>query len=160
MTLTSRPSTPSCHTASRLSCRAAGASRCAARGLPARIPEAAFAWTRIPFALSDRYRCVAPNLRGFERSSAPEAVEAYRAKHLMADIEALVAHRQAVPPVATRHAVASRWSRTTGARRGGVGFAALRPHRLGRLVIVSPPHPATFLRELLHSPSQQAASAY
>ena len=142
-----------------LSCRAAGAVDAPLVVFLHGFPEAAFAWDEILLALSDRYRCVAPNLRGFERSSAPEAVEAYRAKHLMADIEALVAHCQRAAgrdPGTPLHAlVAHDWG-------GAVawGFAALRPHRLGRLVIVNSPHPATFLRELLHSPSQQAASAY
>ena len=36
------------------------------------------------------YRCVAPNLRGYERSSQPADVEAYRAKHLVQDIAALI----------------------------------------------------------------------
>ena len=36
----------------------------------------------------------------------------------------------------------------------------LRPHLLQRLSIINSPHPATFLRELQHSPAQQAASAY
>ena len=31
---------------------------------------------------------------------------------------------------------------------------------LKRLVIINSPHPATLLRELQHSPAQQAASAY
>ena len=39
-------------------------------------------------------------------------------------------------------------------------FAVQQPQRLKRLVIINSPHPATFLRELRHSPHQQAASAY
>jgi epoxide hydrolase 4 len=110
-------------------------------------------------ALSDRYRCVAPNLRGFERSSAPAEAQAYRAKHLMADIAELAAHCNRAArrePEAALHAlVAHDWG-------GAVAwsFAAQRGALLERLVILNSPHPATFLRDLLHSKAQQAASAY
>ena len=142
-----------------LSCRAAGAPDAPHVLFLHGFPEAAFAWDEILLALGDRYRCVAPNLRGYERSSAPAAVEAYRAKHLVADIAALAAHgnlgagRAADAPL---HAlVAHDWG-------GAVAwnFAAQRAPLLRRLVIVNSPHPATFLRELQHSPAQQAASAY
>jgi pimeloyl-ACP methyl ester carboxylesterase len=39
-------------------------------------------------------------------------------------------------------------------------LAASCPNLLQKLVIINSPHPATFLRELAHSPAQQAASAY
>ena len=70
-----------------LSCRGAGA-----RGRPLMLflhgfPEAAFVWDALMthFAQPEHggFRCVAPNLRGFERSSQPVEVEAYRAKHLV-----------------------------------------------------------------------------
>jgi pimeloyl-ACP methyl ester carboxylesterase len=39
-------------------------------------------------------------------------------------------------------------------------FAVRHPDRLKRLIIINSPHPATFLRESQHNPTQQAASAY
>lgn len=143
-----------------LSCRAAGAIDAPLVLFLHGFPEAAFAWDEIVLALADRWRCVAPNLRGFERSSAPAEVEAYRARHLMADIVALAAHCNRAAgraPETPLHAlVAHDWG-------GAVawGLAAQRGALLmQRLAIVNSPHPATFLRELLHSPEQQAASAY
>ena len=142
-----------------LSCRATGAPDAPLVLLLHGFPEAAFAWDEVSTALADRYRCVAPNLRGFERSSAPAEVQSYRAKHLIADIAALAGHLNSAAgrvPEAPLHAlVAHEWG-------GAVawGFAAQHPQRLERLVIVNSPHPATFQRELLHSPAQQAASAY
>ena len=116
------------------------------------FPEAAFVWDELLDHFGERYRCVAPNLRGFGPSSAPADVSAYRVKHLMADIEALIAHLGRGAPKAL---VAHDWG-------GAVAwtFAALRPALLERLVIINSPHPATFLRELQHNPEQQAASAY
>ena len=143
----------------RLSCRAAGAPEAPLLMFLHGFPEAAFVWDDLMLHFAGRYRCIAPNLRGFERSSAPEAVEAYRAKHLVADIEALVRHcnhaagRAADAPMAAL--VAHDWG-------GAVAwnFAVQKRALLERLVIVNSPHPATFLRELQHSPAQQAASAY
>ena len=134
-----------------LSCRASGR-----LGAPVLVflhgfPEAAFVWDELLEHFGDRYRCVAPNLRGYERSSSPAEVEAYRAKHLVGDIAA--ADRRARRPAEAL--VAHDW--------GGAlawGLAALRPEAIQRLVIVNSPHPATFLRELQTSPAQQAASAY
>ena len=116
------------------------------------FPEAAFVWDQILEHFGDRYRCVAPNLRGFGPSSAPAEPEAYRVKHLMADLQALIDHLGGGPLEAL---VAHDWG-------GAVAwtFAALRPASLKRLVIINSPHPATFLRALQHDPQQQAASAY
>ena len=138
----------------RLSCRAAGP-----QGAPLLLflhgfPEAAFVWDEVLAHFAGRYRCVAPNLRGFEHSSAPTAVESYRAKHLVADVVALVA---ALAPPSGRLAalVAHDWG---GAVAWNVAVA--QPRLMERLVIINSPHPATFLRELQSNPVQQAASAY
>ena len=70
-----------------LSCRASGAADAPLLIFLHGFPEAAFVWDELLLHFADRYRCVAPNLRGFEQSSAPSEVEAYRARHLMADID-------------------------------------------------------------------------
>jgi pimeloyl-ACP methyl ester carboxylesterase len=134
-----------------LSCRAAGR-----RGDPILVflhgfPEAAFVWDELLEHFADRYRCVAPNLRGYERSSAPHDVESYRAKHLIADISSLIDSLggELAALVAHDWGGALAW-----------GLAAQRPEAIRRLVIINSPHPATFLRELRHNPAQQAASAY
>ena len=116
------------------------------------FPEAAFVWDEILEHFGDRYRCVAPNLRGFGPSSAPAEVEPYRVKHLMADLDALIAQLGGGPVEAL---IAHDWG-------GAVAWtlAALKPELMKRLVIINSPHPATFLRELQTSPAQQAASAY
>jgi pimeloyl-ACP methyl ester carboxylesterase len=134
-----------------LSCRGAGA-----QGSPLLLflhgfPEAAFVWDELLEHFASGYRCVAPNLRGYDGSSAPVDVEAYRAKHLVADVSA------AVDLLGGRVAalVAHDWG-------GAVAWnlAVQRPEAIERLVIVNSPHPATFLRALQSDPAQQAASAY
>lgn len=138
----------------RLSCRAAGPAGAPLLLFLHGFPEAAFVWDAVLLHFADRYRCVAPNLRGFERSSAPAEVEAYRAKHLVADVVALV--KQLSPSNGRVAAlVAHDWG---GAVAWNVAVA--QPALVERLVIVNSPHPATFLRELQSNPAQQASSAY
>lgn len=136
-----------------LNCRASGRAGAPLLLFLHGFPEAAFVWDETLEHFGDRYRCIAPNLRGFGLSSAPAEVEQYRVKHLLADIRALIAQQGAGAPVEAL--IAHDWG-------GALAWtlAALEPQLMKRLVIVNSPHPATFLRELQHSPQQQAASAY
>ena len=123
------------------------------------FPEAAFVWDKVMHHFAQPanggYRCVAPNLRGYEQSSAPAEVSAYRAKHLVQDVAALIDIERAVDGQPLAALVGHDWG-------GAVAWslAAMHPELIPRLVIINSPHPATFLRDLKASPTQQAASAY
>ena len=141
----------------RLSCRA-----CGEPGRPVLLflhgfPEGAFVWDSLlrHFSRPENggYRCVAPNLRGYERSSAPDDVKAYRAKYLVQDLLALIEIESGHTALAAL--VAHDWG-------GAVAWSLANQHpaRLGQLVIINSPHPGTFLKALQHDPAQQAASAY
>jgi pimeloyl-ACP methyl ester carboxylesterase len=138
-----------------LSCRAAGAPGRPVLMFLHGFPEAAFVWDALleHFALPEHggYRCIAPNLRGYERSSVPADVKAYRPKALVQDIAALI---EAVG-APLECLVAHDWG-------GAVAWnlANQLPQLTKRLAIVNSPHPGTFLRELKSNPRQQAASAY
>jgi epoxide hydrolase 4 len=135
-----------------LSCRAAGE-----RGKSVLIflhgfPEAAFAWDELLEHFAARgFRCIAPNLRGYEKSSQPSDVQQYRPKYIMQDIAALIEAEGA--PIECL--VAHDWG-------GAVAWnlANQKPELIKRLAIINSPHPGTFLRELKTNPKQQAASAY
>jgi epoxide hydrolase 4 len=138
-----------------LSCRASGE-----RGRPVLMflhgfPEAAFVWDELleHFARPEHggYRCVAPNLRGYERSSQPPDVKAYRPRELVQDVVALIAAEGAPLECLVAHD----WG-------GAVAWnlANQKPEMLRRLAILNSPHPGTFLRDLRRDAKQQAASAY
>ena len=140
---------------------------CRATGEPGRpvllflhgFPEGAFVWDVLleHFAKpqSGGYRCIAPNLRGFEQSSAPADVKAYRPKFLVQDIAALINIETAQNGGQLAALIAHDWG-------GAVAWNLVNqlPHLTQKLVIINSPHPGTFLRELQSSAKQQAASEY
>jgi pimeloyl-ACP methyl ester carboxylesterase len=116
------------------------------------FPEYWAMWRPMLEHFGDRgYRAVAPDLRGYNLSDKPAAVEAYRAKHLMADVLALAARYTKDKFVLVAHD----WG---GAVAWGVAIA--HPERLAKLVMVNSPHPYIFWRELCNNPAQQQASEY
>ena len=138
-----------------LSCRAAGEV-----GRPVLLflhgfPEAAFVWDDLMerFALPEHggYRCIAPNLRGYELSSTPADVKDYRPRRLVQDIAALIE----IAGAPLECLVAHDWG-------GAIAWnlANQMPQLTKKLAIINSPHPGTFLRELKSNPRQQAASAY
>ena len=133
-----------------LACRAVGQGPVQALLLHG-FPEAAFAWDGVLERLAPRHAALAPNQRGYPGSSAPAGEAAYRARHLVGDLVALIEQLGAPLPLLVAHD----WG-------GAVAWnlAAQRPDLIRRLLIVNSPHPATFLRELRDDADQQAASAY
>jgi pimeloyl-ACP methyl ester carboxylesterase len=93
---------------------------------------------------------VAPNLRGYPPSDAPDRVEAYAMPHLLNDIHAVLDHFQQ-PCVL----VGNDWG-------GYVAwvFASAYPDRVERLIILNAPHPAIFLRTIRRDSAQIRASQY
>ena len=140
-----------------LSCRASGTPGRPLMVLLHGFPEGAFIWDELLEHFSQPahggFRCIAPNLRGFEQSSAPPAVEDYRPHLLVQDIRQLAATESADGAIDTL--VAHDWGGAFG-----WGFANAFPQLLRRLVILNSPHPGTFARELRTNPAQQKASAY
>jgi pimeloyl-ACP methyl ester carboxylesterase len=115
------------------------------------FPEFWYEWKDLLVDFGRDHLAVAPDMRGYNLSSKPPEVDAYRAKHLVEDLRLLLDHLGAQRCVMVAHdwggAVA--WS-----------FAAMHAERLDKLVIVNAPHPVIFARELRDNPAQQLASAY
>ncbi len=118
------------------------------------FPEFWAAWKDFIPLLADRYRIVAPDLRGFNLSSKPPAVKAYSPRNTVADIIGLIKTFQATTnePVVL---VAHDWG-------GAVAWnlAAQFGSLLSHLIIINSPHPFTFWRDLRTDKTQQSASAY
>lgn len=115
------------------------------------FPEFWGAWQDLLPHMEGELFCVAPDLRGFNLSSQPPAVEAYRAKEIVTDMLMLIeslGYEQA-------HVIGHDWG---GAAAWQLGIHC--PDVVNRLVIINSPHPIPFARGLLHDPAQQAASAY
>ncbi|MFM7800242.1 MAG: alpha/beta fold hydrolase [Planctomycetota bacterium] len=119
------------------------------------FPEGAFAWDAILQGLAGKAVAIAPDLRGFGRSSSPTEVEAYRASVLVEDIAALIGRCTPAPGAPIDLLVGHDWG-------GAVAWnlAMTQPELCKRLMIINSPHPATFLRELRNDLAQQEASAY
>jgi len=114
------------------------------------FPENHRAWRHQIAHLSARYRCIAPDLRGYGASSKPGTQEDYALPRLIADVlemaDALGAARFTL--------LGHDWG---GMLAWSVAEAS---DRLDRLVIANAPHPALFQRLLWTNPAQRAASRY
>ena len=120
------------------------------------FPEFWAAWRGpMEYFAARGWLCVAPDLRGYNLSDKPEGVEAYKAKHLVADVLALGAHYSGNGGKDKFVLVAHDWG-------GAVAWATAiaHPQRLAKLVMINSPHPYLFWRELTNNPAQQKASEY
>lgn len=115
------------------------------------FPEFWFSWRRQLAEFSRDYRCVAVDLRGFNLSSQPTGVSAYKAALLVGDLAAVI-HAMGSPVHAV---VAHDWG-------GAVAWslAAQRPEALRGLAIINSPHAIAFAHALAHDAAQIAASQY
>jgi len=115
------------------------------------FPEFWYEWKDLLPDFAKDHHAVAVDMRGYNLSSKPESVEAYRVPIIVEDIRALAQKLKAKKFVLVGHD----W--------GGViawAFAAAHPEMLDKLVIINAPHPTVFARELSSNPAQQKASAY
>ncbi len=115
------------------------------------FPEFWYAWRRQLEEFGRDHLAVAPDMRGYNLSSKPDAVSDYAVPHMVSDIAELARHFGREKFVLVGHD----W--------GGVvawAFALAHPEILHRLVIVNAPHPALFGRALAADPAQIEASQY
>jgi pimeloyl-ACP methyl ester carboxylesterase len=119
------------------------------------FPEFWYEWKHQLAEFSRDHTVVAPDLRGYNLSSKPEALSAYLMPNLVEDVRALAAGLLESTGTGTFTLVGHDW--------GGVVawvFAAQHPQMLDQLVILNAPHPTIFGRELRENPAQQKASQY
>ena len=115
------------------------------------FPEFWYAWRNQLTEFAAEYQAVAPDLRGYNLSSKPAAVEQYQMPQLVEDVVALAVHLGHKKFILVGHD----W--------GGViawATALYHPESVEKLVIINAPHPGIFARELRDNPAQQQASQY
>jgi len=115
------------------------------------FPQFWFLWRRQLAELGDEHAVYAPDMRGYNLSCRPEDVEAYRMRHLVADVRELVEQLDLAPLTLVGHD----W--------GGIvswAFAMKYTEMLERLVVIDGPPPFTWIRDLRESPKQREAVNY
>jgi pimeloyl-ACP methyl ester carboxylesterase len=115
------------------------------------FPEFWYAWKKQLLEFGKDHLAAAPDMRGYNLSEKPPAVDQYQLKLLVEDLRALAEHLGQKPFVLVGHD----W--------GGMvawAFALHYPDYLRKLVVINAPHPAIFDRELRENPAQQKASEY
>jgi pimeloyl-ACP methyl ester carboxylesterase len=115
------------------------------------FPEFWGGWENQLVEFGKDYQAVAPDMRGYNLSSKPTAIEKYHVGDLVEDLRALTEHlgREKAVMVAHDWGGAVAWS-----------FAMRHPEWLEKLIIINAPHPAVFARELLYNSDQRKASQY
>ena len=115
------------------------------------FPDYWYTWRYQMAALSERYRVVAPDLRGYNLSDKPEGVESYDMRLLVGDVRAVI------------HSVGHEKAIIVGHDWGGAIAWQLAMHVPGaveKLIILNIPHPRGLARELANNPEQRKNSQY
>ena len=115
------------------------------------FPESHRTWRGVVPDLARDHFVLAPDQRGYARSSKPEGVESYAPDRIVADLLALADH----------HGI-DRFTLVGHDWGGAIAWMAAltRPDRVERLVIVNAPHPFVFQRSLFDDMGQRKASQY
>jgi len=124
------------------------------------FPESHRTWRYQLPHFATRFRCIAPDQRGYRGSSKPQDVESYTPDKLIADIFALADALGVGEFTVVGHdwGGAIAWGVALGGQPDGLHPAW--SGRVTRAVIANAPHPAIFQRLLSTNPQQRAASQY
>lgn len=117
------------------------------------FPESHRTWRHQIAHLSDRYRCIAPDQRGYRGSSKPQDVSAYTPDKLIGDVFQLADALD----VGEFTIVGHDWG---GAIAWGVALTGQVVRRVARAIIANAPHPAIFQTLLWTDAEQRASSQY
>ena len=114
------------------------------------FPEFWYSWRHQITKFSDRYRVVAPDLRGYNDSDKPQDLAAYDMSELIADVKGIVGGLGYDSCVLVAHdwGGAIAWN-----------FAHTYPHMVQKLIVLNIPHPALFAKGL-RTPQQLLKSWY
>ncbi len=117
------------------------------------FPESHRTWRHQIAHLSGRFRCIAPDQRGYRGSSKPQDVASYATGLLIGDVFQL-ADAMGVDQFTV---VGHDWG---GVVAWGAALLGQANGRVTRVVIANAPHPLIFQKLLYTDPQQRAASQY
>jgi pimeloyl-ACP methyl ester carboxylesterase len=116
------------------------------------FPEFWAAWREVMEDLSRDFFVIAPDQRGYNLSSKPDGIDAYRARHMVADLAALANHLSPDRPFAL---AGHDWGASVA-----YAFAFAHFERLTCLIIANGVHPWCFQHAIHTDPEQRLASQY
>jgi pimeloyl-ACP methyl ester carboxylesterase len=117
------------------------------------FPESHRTWRHQVAHLKDRFRCIAPDQRGYRGSSKPQEVDAYTPDKLIGDVF-LLADALGIEKFTV---LGHDWG---GAIAWGVALAGQMNGRVTRAVVANAPHPAIFQKLLYTNRHQRLSSQY
>lgn len=117
------------------------------------FPENHRTWRHQIAHFSGRFRCIAPDQRGYVGSSKPQEVEAYTIDKLMGDIARMADALDVGKFTLVGHDLG-------GVVAWAMALKGVLADRMERLVIANAPHPLILSRLLYTNPDQRAASQY
>src|SRR5436309_2944691 len=115
------------------------------------FPEFWYSWRKqIPALAAAGFRVIAPDLRGYNESSRPREIDAYRMTEVASDIAGLIVQNG---------------GRCTLVGHDWGGYTAwyltmLHPELVERLIILNAPHPKPLAREIQRSFEQKLRLSY
>jgi len=115
------------------------------------FPESHRTWRNQIPALAEHFFVLAPDQRGYARSSKPLGVDNYATARIIEDVMALADHFGAGQFTLVGHdwGGAAAW-----------GAAITRPERVERLIVINAPHPFIFQKTMFDDADQREASQY
>lgn len=117
------------------------------------FPESYRTWRHQIAHLRGRFRCIAPDQRGYRGSSKPQDVESYTPDKLIGDVFQLAD----ALGVGKFTIIGHDWG---GAIAWGVALGGQMNGRVTRAVVANAPHPAIFQKLLYTHPGQRKSSQY
>jgi pimeloyl-ACP methyl ester carboxylesterase len=115
------------------------------------FPDFWYAWNNVVPLLKNEFKLIIPDMRGYNKSDKPGALQEYTMNKLVDDILGLAKHFK----LDKFYLVGHDW--------GGVSawiFAEKYPNMLKKLMIINAPHPKIFQEKLRTDKAQQKASFY
>ncbi len=115
------------------------------------FPDFWYTWRYQMKGLSENYKVVSVDIRGYNKSDKPKGLDNYTPEPLMNDILSVIQHfdREKATLMANDWGGFIAWM-----------LAMFRPEVVRNLIICNMPHPRGLIRELANNPEQQENSSY